>query len=125
MMTRLLPIAAFALVALSACDTKPTEVSAIAPDPNAAELKKRAPIVLPPSIREEATLRCADNSLVYITFFNGDQQVNLRISPGGVPTMLKAEKAGDPFKAEGYELTGTAKSVTLARPGKPAQVCDR
>lgn len=125
MMTRLLPAAAFALLALSACNKPPTEVSSIAPDPNAEEIKKRAPVELPPSIREEATLRCADNSLVYVTFFNGDQQVNLRVSPDGVPTTLKAEKAGDPFKAEGYQLTGTAKSVKLARPGKPSQVCDR
>lgn len=125
MTTRLLPFAALFFLALSACNTKPTEVSAIAPDPNAEELKKRPPVVLPPSIREEATLRCADNSLVYITFFNGDQQVNLRVSPDGVPTTLKAEKAGEPFKADGYELTGTAKSIKLTQPGRPSQVCDR
>ena len=125
MQTRLLPAVAVALLALSACNNKPTEVTNIAPDPNAAELKKRAPVVLPPSIREEATLRCADNSLVYISFFNGDKQVYVRTSPDGTPTTLLAEKAGDPFKGDGYELTGTAKSVKLTRPGKPSQVCDR
>lgn len=124
MTTRILPLAAFALLALSACHNAPTEVSSIAPDPNAEELKKRPPVELPPSIKNEATLRCKDNSLVYITFFDGDKQVNLRDKPNGTPVKLTAENAGDPLKADGYEMTGTPKSVTLTQPGKPAQVCD-
>lgn len=119
-----LPIAA-ALLALAAChNNTPTEVSQVAPDPNAEELKKRPPVELPPSIKQEATLRCKDNSLVYITFFNGDKQALVRTTETGTPVKLTAEAAGDPLKADGYVLTGTPKSVTLTQPGKPAQVCD-
>ena len=115
---------AVALLALSACDNKPTEVSQVAPDPNAEELKKRPPVELPPSIKQEATLRCKDNSLVYITFFNGDKQALVRTTETGTPVKLTADTAGDPLKADGYVLTGTPKAVTLTQPGKPAQVCD-
>lgn len=116
--------AALALFALAACNNKPTEVTSVAPDPNAAELKKRAPVELPPSIKAEATLRCKDNSLVYVTFFDGDKQALVKATETGTPVKLTAEKAGDPLKADGYVLTGTPKSVTLTQPGKAAQVCD-
>lgn len=124
MMNRLLPAAAVALLALSACDQKPTVVSSVAPDPNEAELKKRPPVALPPAIKAEATLRCKDNSVVYITFFEGDTQAFVKATATGTPVKLTAEKAGDPFKADGYEMTGTPKAVTLTQPGKPAQLCD-
>lgn len=125
MMTRILPLAAASLLALSACNNAPTEVSTIAPDPNAEELKKRPPVELPPSIKEEATLRCKDNSLVYITFFNGDKQAFVKDKADGTPVKLTAANAGDPLTAEGYEMTGTPEAVTLTTPGKPAQLCDR
>jgi|UniRef100_UPI0035CBC363 hypothetical protein len=125
MTNRILPAAAaFALLALAACDSKPTEVTSVTPDPMASVLANKAPVELPPSIKSEATLRCKDNSLAYVTFFDGDKQVLVKTKPDATPVKLVADKAGDPFKADGYELTGNPKAVSLTQPGKPKQVCD-
>ena len=119
----LLPAAAVALLALSACENKPQEVTNVAPDPMASVLANKAPIELPPSNKADASLRCKDNSLAFVTFFEGDKQALVKTSKDGTPVKLTAEKAGDPLTAEGYVLTGTPKSVTLTQPGKSAQVC--
>ena len=124
MTIRLAPAVALALLALSACDNKPTEVSSIAPDPMASVLANKAPVELPPSIKADVTFRCKDNSLAFVTFFNGDKQALVKTSKDGTPVKLTAEKAGDPLKADGYTMTGTTKAVTLSQPGKPAQLCD-
>lgn len=119
----LLPAAAVALVALSACENKPTEVTNVAPDPMASVLANKAPVELPPAIKADVSLRCKDNSLAFVTFFEGDKQALVKTTKDGTPVKLTADKAGDPLKADGYVMTGTPKSVTLTQPGKPAQVC--
>ncbi len=124
MAIRFLPTAAVVLLALSACDNKPTEVTTVSPDPMASVLANKAPVELPPSIKAEATLRCKDNSLVYVTFFEGDKQALIKTKLDGTPVKLTADKAGDPLKAEGWVLTGNPKAVTLTEPGKSAQLCD-
>lgn len=123
MTIRILPAVAVALLALSACDNKPTEVTNVAPDPMASVLANKAPVELPPSITADVSMRCKDNSLAFVTFFEGDKQVLVKISKDGTPVKLTAEKAGDPLKADSYELTGNPKAVTLTEPGKPAQLC--
>ncbi|RDE06970.1 hypothetical protein [Sphingomonas aracearum] len=125
-MTRLsLPLSALAsLLALAACNKPaPEVVDTTAPDPNRAALANAAPVELPPAVRADVTLRCKDNSLVYVTFFQGDKQVNVRTEKGGQPTQLKAPEAGQPYTAEGYSLTGDEKNVTLKQPGKGSLVC--
>ncbi|AOH84547.1 hypothetical protein AWL63_11780 [Sphingomonas panacis] len=119
----LLPAAALALVSLAACNTKPTEVTSTSPDPNAAELAKRKPVELPPSMTSEVTFRCKDQSVFIVDFFQGDKQVLIKPEKAGSLTKLTAEKAGDPYKADGYELTGDKTGITLTLPGKPAQAC--
>ena len=123
MTKRILPTAALFLM-LSACENKPTEVSTVAPDPMASVLANKAPVELPPAIRKEVTFRCKDNSLVYVTFFQGDKQALVKATEKGTPVKLTAEKAGDPLKDDGYEMTGNEKAVTLTQPGKPKQLCD-
>jgi hypothetical protein len=116
--------AALVLVSLAACKPEAEEVTSVAPDPMASQLANAAQVELPPSIASSATLRCGDNSLVYVEFFQGDKQVNLRTEKGGSPTMLKAAEAGAPFEAEGgYKLTGTPKSVSVTLPGKEPKTC--
>lgn len=115
--------AAMLVLPLAACETKTETVTTTAPDPQAAELAKSAPVVLPPSMKASVTFRCKDNSLVYVDFFSGDTQANLRTAKEGTPVKLTADKAGDPMTADGYSMTGTPKAITLTRPGKPSMAC--
>jgi uncharacterized protein with LGFP repeats len=120
----LIAAAAVALLSLAACENKPEEVTSTAPDPMASQLANAAPVELPPAIAESVTLRCGDNSLVYVDFFQGDKQVQLKTEKGGPATMLKAPEAGQPFEAAGgYKLTGTPKNVSVTVPGKAAKTC--
>lgn len=119
----LIAAAALLILPLAACDQKAENISTQAPDPQAAELAKAPPVALPPSIKATVTLRCKDNSLVYIDFLSGDKMVNLRSEKEGAPVVLTAPAAGEPMVADGYSMTGTPKSVTLTQPGKPSQTC--
>jgi hypothetical protein len=124
---KILPLsAAAALLVLAACNSKPAspEVVDTNPDPMANTLANAAPVELPPSIKSEATLRCKDNSLLYVTFFQGDKQAVVRTKMDGTATTLKSDVAGAPKTAEGgWSMTGTETSVTLTAPGKSAQIC--
>ena len=58
-------------------------------------------------------------------FFEGDKQAVVRTKKGGTPTQLKADKAGDPFTADGgWKMTGSPDSVSLTQPGKAALSCN-
>ena len=125
-MKMLLPsLAAVSLLALTACDNKqPEVVSSVSEDPQAAELANRPKVELPPAIKADKTFRCKDNSLLYVTLFQGDKQAFVKTSPTGAINRLTAEKAGDPLTAEGgWKLTGTASNITITQPGKPSQTC--
>jgi hypothetical protein len=122
---RLIPLSvALVSLTLAACQNQPEEVTSVAPDPQASALRNAAPVELPPSVTASKTFRCADNSLIYVDFFSGDKQVQLRTEKGGTATMLRAPQAGQPFVAEGgYQLTGTPSSVNVTVPGKGAKSC--
>lgn len=126
-MKKTLLIAAVALLVfpLAACEQKPETVTNEAPDPQADALAKAPKAVLPPSIKATVTFRCKDNSLAMVDFFSGNTQVNLRGQREDAPIKLTAEKAGGPFVADGYSLTGTPEAITLAQPGKPSQTCKK
>jgi hypothetical protein len=115
---------AAAFLALSGCQQPKTEVIDTNPDPMANQLAAAPPVELPPAIKAEKTLRCKDNSLAYVTFFQGDRQAIVRTEEGGTPTTLRAPTAGEPLIAEGgWSLTGGPDTVNLTQPGKPAQSC--
>jgi predicted small lipoprotein YifL len=115
---------AAALLSLSACGKPAPEVVDTNPDPMANELANRAPVELPPAIKADKTLRCKDNSLVYVTFFEGDKQAVVRTEKTGTPTRLTAATGGGPLTAEGgWKMTGTPDSITLTRPGKGELTC--
>ena len=111
-----------ALLSLAACKNQP-EVVDTNPDPMKDELAKAAPVEVPLMIQASRTYRCKDNSLVYIDFMNDQKTANFRADKGGPPTVLKAEAAGQPFKAEGYSASGSGETITLERPGKGSQSC--
>lgn len=125
MRTPLFALVAAALLPLAACNNQP---KTDAPADNAAveNTAAAAPVELPPAIRaDNKSFRCKDNSLAFVTFFEGDTQAMVRETQDGAPTLLKAEKAGDPLTAEGgWSLTGNEKTgITLTRPGKAAITC--
>ena len=106
-----------ALLPLAACDKgEPEVVTSVAPDPNADQINASGPVTLPPSIKASVSFRCKDNSLVYVDFFDGETQANLRTEKGGTVTALKAESAGKPYTGDGYTVTGNPKKIDLAGP---------
>ena len=126
MKIKLLPIAAAsALLALAACNTEPETITGKGTqDDMAAELANAAPVELPPSIAASKSMRCGDNSLVFVDFFQGDKQVQLKTAKDGPGTMLKAPAAGEPYVAEGgYKLTGNAKTATVVTPKEGTRTC--
>lgn len=122
-----LVIASAALLPMAACNSHKTTDDAAA---NAAAMANEAAAAsavaaeMPPAIRAEKTFRCKDNSLAYVTFFQGDKQAVVKDKEDGPATVLKAARAGDPLVADGgWKLTGDEKGVTLTRPGKAAIGC--
>ena len=126
-MKSLLPlIVAAPLLALAACNSQPSqpEVVDTNPDPMANILANRAPVELPAAIKSGKTFRCKDQSLAFVTFFQGDKQVNVRLKQGDTPVKLTAPAAGEPLTAEGgWKMTGDEKNITLTTPKKAAQTC--
>lgn len=115
-------LAAVALLPLAACDqshSQPAAENSEAAVTNAAT----PPVALPPSITQSVSLRCGDDSLVFVDFFEGDTQVNVKTKADGTPVHLTAPAAGQPYVGDGYTLTGTAKSVDFTQPGKSKQTC--
>lgn len=122
--TPALTLAAAAL--LAACNSQPStpEVVDANPDPLQNVLANRAPIELPPAIKADKTLRCKDNSLVYVTFFEGEKLASVRTEQTGAITRLTAPAAGQPLTAEGgWTMTGTPEEITITIPGKASQTC--
>lgn len=122
---RPLPVAAVALLALSACNQEPEVISERAPDPLESQLANAAPVELPPAIKATVSMRCQPgNALVFAEFFEGDKIVALATEKGGTKTRLTAPEAGQPFTAEGgWKLTGNSTAATVEIPGKGTLSC--
>ena len=119
-----LPAAALSLLlALAACDSKPTTVVAGDDDPQREELKNAAVVAPPPMIQASRTYRCDDNSLLYADFYTNNT-VAVRTDKAASPTILTAAEGKPPYVAEGYSVSENAGSIRYSAPGKPAQGCD-
>ena len=119
-MLQRIPIAAFAAVlALAACDGKPSNTAETVAANAAAPVAK---MELPPAIKSSKQYRCTDDSVVTLDLFEGDLAANVR-EDGAPMLMLKAEEPGKPMIAEGAELEVKGDTVSLTRPGKPKQDC--
>ncbi|MEA2998307.1 MAG: hypothetical protein QOK17_140 [Sphingomonadales bacterium] len=124
--TPALPVAASlaALLALGACNNKPTTVIAKEDDPQAEQLKNAKPVAPPPMIQASRTYRCKDNSLLYADFYtNNTVSVRTR-KEGGTPTVLTAADGKPPYTAPGYSVSANSESISFTAPGKGAQPCD-
>jgi hypothetical protein len=123
----LLRTAAFAaILGLTACNSQPTTIVAGPPDDMADQLNSAKPVELPPAMEASKSYRCKDNSVVYVDWFSGGKQANVRAKKDGPPTVLKADEAGQPLVADGYAVSGDSKaaSIDVTQPGKPKQSCD-
>ncbi|WP_425228263.1 hypothetical protein [Sphingomonas sp.] len=121
-----LATATAALLPLAACHQPNAQERANASAANeaAAENAAAAAAPLPPVVRAEKSFRCKDNSLAFVTFFEGDTQAVVRDTQEGSPTALTAPAAGQPYVAAGgWTMTGNDRGVMLTRPGKPAVSC--
>lgn len=121
-----LTAAAAASLTLAACNSNsgPEEVDTTAPDPMAAQLANAAPVELPPALKASVTFRCQPgNSLVYVDFFDGNKQANLKTEQGATPIVLRAAEAGQPYTGEGYTVEGTPSAITYTPAGKSALKC--
>lgn len=129
------PLAGIAL--LAACNSEPEVVGELA-DPDAPTANELADIELPAGERGSGIYRCADNSVVYVTFFTGDSQVGVRASREAPMMILpNAEPAeGEPegneadapegpetFTGEGYTVIGTGGTIEYGAPGGSPQTC--
>ena len=125
MQNRSLIAAAIAASALLAgCNSQPETVTGgNRADPTAREVAAAPPVQLPPSVKESKIYRCKDNSVVYIDYLSDGLGANYRAGKEDLPVRLTAPAAGEAFVSEGYSLTGTGDTVTIARPGKPGQSC--
>ncbi|RYD53761.1 MAG: hypothetical protein EOP60_09715 [Sphingomonadales bacterium] len=115
--------AAAAMLSLAACENKPEEVSGVTADPMASQLANAAPIELPPSFVAKQ-MRCGDNSLVFVDFYQGDKMAVVKTKKDGPGTTLNAPNAGEPYVAEGgFKLTGDAKNATVVTPNEGTRTC--
>lgn len=143
-LTRLpLAIAAVSSIAfLAACEPEPEVVGELA-DPDRASIEELDPAALPPMEERSAIYRCADNSVVYVTYFTDNSRVAVSTESNGAQTYLPNadadagvadmagnETAGEPatsgpatFSGEGYTLVGTGDSIEYGTPGGSPQTC--
>ncbi|MBV8688305.1 MAG: hypothetical protein JOZ90_04635 [Alphaproteobacteria bacterium] len=112
-----------ALLALSACNNKPTTIVAGEDDPQAEQLKNAKPVAPPPMIQASRTYRCADNSLVYADFYTNNT-VAVRTKKDASPTVLTSPDGQAPYVADGYSVSGNGNTISYSGPGKGAQKCD-
>jgi hypothetical protein len=105
-----------ALLALAACDNKPTTItSGDTPDPQAEALKNAPKVAPPPMIQASRTYRCKDNSLIYADFYT-DNTVHLRTKKDGTPTTLTGTDAKGPFTGSGYSISANAPQISYTGP---------
>ena len=114
------------------------------PDPEGEKIEELDPSEIPPAITHEASFRCADNSLVYVEFYQNDRQVRVAtekdaiekttLKNEAIAAAAKAEEAGEEppeapvqprYSGEGYVLVGAsdAPSVQFARDDGELQRC--
>jgi len=70
------------------------------------------------------SFRCKNNSLVYVDFFKGDTQANLRLEKNSRPIILKVVP-NKPLSGNGYTLTGNQSQISLIKPDGTTLSCHR
>ncbi len=120
-------LAGFLLLSLAGCNNQPTNIGADDSDDMKNQLANAKPVELPPMIASSKSLRCADNSVVFVDYYSDGKSAGIHLKKDSPPTIVKADTAGKPMTGDGgYALDGsqTASSVKVTLPGKSAQSCD-
>ena len=120
-------LAGFLFLSLAGCNNQPTNIGADETDDMKTQLATAKPVSLPPSIAATKSLRCADNSVVFVDFYSDGKSAGIHLKKDSPPTIVKADTAGKPMTGDGgYALDGTqtSSSVKVTLPGKPEQSCD-
>lgn len=112
----------FSAVLLSACQKNGTIDQTATND---VATNTAAPVELPPAIKQSATLRCADNSVVYVDFYANDTSASVRTEQTGAATRVTApDTTSQMTSADGsFVVSGHEPPVTVTVPGKKAQLC--
>ena len=122
MKSNILPLAAFAALALGACSSEPETVNAGPADPQAEALNSAAPVQNLRMVQSSRTFRCKDNSLIYIDYYT-DNTAAARLDKAAQPTVLNATDGKPPYTAEGWSVSDNATQVSITAPGKGTQSC--
>lgn len=120
-------LAVASVLLLAGCNSKPNVIKPDNGDDMQAALNDAKPVTLPPSIVATKSLRCADNSVVFVDFYSDGMSAGLHLKKNGAPTIVKAPAKGQKMVADGgWSLDGAAtdNSVKVGVPGKPEQSCD-
>lgn len=121
---RTLALASLAALTLSACQKNGT-ADQNATDNSMTAANTAAPVELPPAIKQSATLRCADNSVIYIDFYSDNKSASVRKEQTGQATRVTASDETTPMTSTdgGTIVKGHQPPVTVTLPGKSAQLC--
>lgn len=92
---------------LAACNSEPEVVGELA-DPDAPTANELAEVELPASERDTGIYRCADNSVVYVTFYTDDTQVAVSSESNGAQTYLPNTSAAADDTSTGNETEAPA-----------------
>jgi hypothetical protein len=111
-----------ALLALAACDNKPTEIVGGPADPQAEALKNAPKVAPPPMIASSRQFRCKDNSLIFVDYYTNNS-AQLRTKKDGTPVTLTATDAKGPFAGGGYSISANAAQIQYSAPGKGSLSC--
>jgi hypothetical protein len=126
-MTRIIVLTLAAAAALAGCNSENHTIVAGNEIPEDATVApKPGPVELPPSIIASKVYRCADNTIVYVSWLSDNKSATIRVDHSGMPTKVEAAEAGQPMSAPGgYSLSGShsASSAKIGIPGHPAQSC--
>lgn len=116
----LLPV--IAALALSACDTSPTQIGPGAkPSGTPTPTAPATPVKLPPSIAATKQYRCADNTLAFVEWYSDDLSASVKTDAKASAVRVVAPAVGDPMVGGGYSLKGGKgdASITFGSPAKP------
>lgn len=105
--------------ALAACNqSEEPEVVGGPADPMADELANAEPVGPVPVMLSSASYRCADNSVVDVSFIQRGEEMSATVAPEGANTAVLTQGEDGNFTADGMTLEGEANGSTITFNGQ-------